>query len=260
MDQPFGSGFSCPVIMIFGPEIKDSEDAGTAERRSPRKSGKSADDVMANVLRRLLLLDSPREPEFTRFTRLVCHEAEVPIALVSFVEENACRQYFKSAKGLPDGLSQTDLDRSFCRIVTRTGAMLAVSDARTDERVGNNPIIDEMGVISYLGAPISGPSGETLGSLCALDRVPRDWSDNQKRSIMDLADCVTDYIALRHARLAEDQLENELPPVDRVKRPIGGSTFVDIRHPLPIPIFRRFRRLQRSLPGGATCYGDEQVS
>ncbi|MCM2563743.1 GAF domain-containing protein [Lutimaribacter sp. EGI FJ00015] len=169
----------------------------------PEKSGKSADDVVANVLRHLSLVDSPPEPEFNRFTRLVCHAAEVPIALVSFVEESAYRQYFKSAKGLPAGLSQTDLDRSFCKIVTRTGEMLAVSDARTDERIRNNPIIDEMGVIAYLGAPISGPSGETLGSLCALDRVPRDWSDNQKRAITDLADCVTDYIALRHARLAK---------------------------------------------------------
>ncbi|WP_297767784.1 GAF domain-containing protein [uncultured Roseovarius sp.] len=168
----------------------------------PGKPGKSADDIIANVLRHLSLVDSPSEPEFNRFTRLVCHAAEVPIALVSFVEESAYRQYFKSAKGLPDGLSQTDLDRSFCKIVTRTGAMLAVSDARTDERVKNNPIIDEMGVIAYLGAPISGPSGETLGSLCALARVPRDWSDRQKRAITDLADCVTDYIALRHARLA----------------------------------------------------------
>lgn len=164
---------------------------------------KNPEDVIANVLHYLSLVDSPPEPEFNRFTRLACRVADVPIALVSFVEESAHRQYFKSAKGLPDGVNQTDLDRSFCKIVTRTGEMLAVSDARADERVKDNPIIDEMGVIAYLGAPIVGPSGESLGSLCALDRVPREWSDNQKRAITDLADCVTDYIALRHARLAK---------------------------------------------------------
>jgi len=165
--------------------------------------GKSADDVIANVLRHLSLVDSPPEPKFNRFTRLACHIADVPIALVSFVEESAYRQYFKSAKGLPSGVTQTDLDRSFCKIVTRTGAMLSVSDARTDERVRDNPVIDEMGVIAYLGAPISGPSGEKLGSLCAIDRVKRQWRDNEKRAIEDLADCVSDYIALRHVRLTK---------------------------------------------------------
>lgn len=157
----------------------------------------ASDDVISNVLRQLSLVDSPPEPGFNRFTRLACYVAEVPIALVSFVQESADRQYFKAARGLADGVNQTTLDRSFCKIVTRTGKMLAVSDARTDARVKDNPIIEEMGLIAYLGAPILGPSGEPLGSLCALDRVPREWSEKQQRAMTDLADCVSDHIALR---------------------------------------------------------------
>lgn len=159
------------------------------------------DDIIANVLRRLSLVDSPPEPGFNRFTRLACHLAQAPIALVSFVEEAADRQYFKAATGLPDGLNQTRLDRSFCKIVTRTAQMLDVNDSRTDHRVKGNPAIAEMNVIAYLGAPIIGPSGEALGALCALDRVPRDWSEKQKRAMMDLAACVNDHISLRHLRL-----------------------------------------------------------
>ena len=161
----------------------------------------SPEDVIASVLRRLSLVDSPPEPGFNRFTRLACHVAQAPIALVSFVEEAADRQFFKAAMGLPDGVNQTPLNRSFCKIVTRTGEMLAVTDSRTDDRVKDNPIIVEMNVIAYLGAPIMGPSGEALGSLCAVDRVPRDWSENQKRAMNDLAACVSDHIALRHMRL-----------------------------------------------------------
>jgi len=164
-------------------------------------SSQNSDEIIANVLHQLSLVDSPPEPGFTRFTRLACHVAEVPIALVSFVEERADRQFFKAAAGLPNGLNQTSLDRSFCKIVTRSGEMLAVSDARTDQRVLGNPIIAEMGLIAYLGAPIAGPSGETLGSLCVLDRVPRNWSENQKRALTDLAACVSDHIALRHRHL-----------------------------------------------------------
>lgn len=161
----------------------------------------SAQDVIANVLHKLSLVDSPPEPAFNRFTRLVCQTADVPLALVSFVEERADRQYFKASAGLPDGVAQTDLDRSFCKLVTRSGEMLAIHDARTDARVRDNPVIEEMGLIAYLGAPIRGPSGEALGSLCALDRKPRDWTANQRRAIGDLATCVTDYIALRDLRL-----------------------------------------------------------
>lgn len=164
----------------------------------------ASDDVISNVLRQLSLVDSPPEPGFNRFTRLACYVAEVPIALVSFVEESANRQYFKATRGLPDGVNQTPLDRSFCKIVTRTGEMLVVSDARTDERVKDNPIIEEMGFIAYLGAPIIGSSGEPLGSLCALDREPRDWSEKQQRAMNDLAACVSDHIALRQAQLNRD--------------------------------------------------------
>ena len=167
----------------------------------PETSGQGHDDLIANVLRRLSLVDSPPEPGFNRFTRLVCQVADVRIAMVTFVDERANRQFFKASQGLPDGVNKTTLDRSFCKIVARTGKMLAVSDARIDARVSDNPIIEEMGVIAYLGAPILGPSGESLGSLCAVDRVPRDWSEKRMRAMTDLAACVTDHIALRYTRL-----------------------------------------------------------
>ncbi len=158
-------------------------------------------DVIANVLRRLMLIDSPPEPGFNRFTRLACQMADVRISMVSFIDEKTDRQFFKASTGLPEGVTQTALDRSFCKIVARTGEMLVVTDARTDDRVSDNPVIEEMGVLAYLGAPITGPSGESLGSLCAVDRVPRDWTDRQKRALTDLAACVSDHIALRHARM-----------------------------------------------------------
>jgi GAF domain-containing protein len=159
-------------------------------------------DVIASVLRRLSLVDSPPEPGFNRFTRLVCVVADVRMAMVSFVEEKANRQFFKAASGLPEGVNETTLDRSFCKIVTRTGEMLAVSDARSDDRVKDNPVIEELGVVAYLGAPVHGPDGEALGSLCAVDRVPRQWTDKQKRALTDLAASVTEHIALRQAGLA----------------------------------------------------------
>lgn len=160
-------------------------------------SASQADEIIARVLHTLSLVDSPPEPGFNRFTRLACRVTSAPMALVTFVEERANRQFFKASQGLPPTLRQTDLDRSFCKFVTRSGQTLSVPDARTDPRFMDNPVIAETGVIAYLGAPIYGPSGETIGSLCALDRKPRDWSDAQERSVSDLADCVSDHIALR---------------------------------------------------------------
>ncbi|MGX0879098.1 GAF domain-containing protein [Roseovarius sp. MBR-154] len=164
---------------------------------SSEASGAVCDDIIASVLRRLSLVDTPPEPGFNRFTRLACHVTQARIALVSFVQESADRQYFKATKGLPAGLRETSLDHSFCKLVTRTREMLVVSDARLDDRVKDNPIIEEMGLIAYLGAPVFGPRGESLGSLCALDRVPRNWSKNQQRAMTDLAACVSDHIMLR---------------------------------------------------------------
>ncbi len=152
----------------------------------------------------LRLVDSPPEEQFDKFTRLVTAYLKTPVALVSFVEEDRDRQYFKSQIGL-SGIwadqRHTPLSHSFCQYVKRDNRPLIVEHAEEDPRVATNLAIPDLGVRAYLGVPIHGPDGEPLGVLCAIQPKKRTWLQSDIAVMTDLAACVTDQISLRNALL-----------------------------------------------------------
>lgn len=72
---------------------------------------------------------------------------------------------------------ETPLSHSFCQYVVVDGQPLVIEDAHADHRVRDNPAIEALGVVAYLGVPLRDPDGVTSGSLCAIDHQPRQWSD-----------------------------------------------------------------------------------
>jgi two-component sensor histidine kinase len=156
------------------------------------------------------LLDSASENPFDRVTRLVRRLLSVPVGLVSLVDDK--RQFFKSAQGLPEPWAtqrETPLSHSFCQHVVNSGEALVVEDSRSHPIVSTNRAVTELGVIAYLGVPLTTPDGHVLGSLCAIDGATRRWSDDDIKTMRDLADIVMREIALRrevvHREAAEAQ-------------------------------------------------------
>lgn len=156
------------------------------------------------------LLDSEPDESFDRLTRMVIRLLDVPVSLISLVDNR--RQFFKSQHGLPAPVAekrQTPLTHSFCQLVVKEGAPLAVTDAPNDPRVCDNLAIPDLGVIAYLGVPLITASGHILGSLCAIDTKPRQWTDDDQRLLIDVAAIVMTEIALTEEisrrRAAESQ-------------------------------------------------------
>ena len=150
------------------------------------------------ALRRSGLLDTAPEESFDRITRIASSALGVPVSLVSLVDED--RQFFKSCVGLPRPWAEareTPISRSFCQHVVVGAQPLVISDAREHPLVQDNPAITEAGVVAYLGIPISMPDGEIIGSLCAIDSVPREWSESDVLMLTDLAAAVMTEIRLR---------------------------------------------------------------
>jgi hypothetical protein len=148
------------------------------------------------------MLDSPVEETFERLTRAVVSGAQVPTALVSLVDD--ARQFFKSAQGLGEpwaSMRQTPLSHSFCQHVVTSDEMLVVEDSRTDPRVAGNLAIDDLSVVAYAGAPLHGPGGMPLGSLCAIDSSPRAWTPEELAVVRDLAALASELIIMRAAAL-----------------------------------------------------------
>lgn len=144
------------------------------------------------------LLDSPPEEAFDRLTRMVARLLDAPTALVSLVD--ADRQFFKSGVGLSEELArarETPLSHSFCKHVVVERRPLVVPDARLHHLVANNDAIRDYGVLAYVGMPLTTSDGETLGTLCAMDTRPREWSTEALATLEDLAAAAVAEIELR---------------------------------------------------------------
>jgi signal transduction histidine kinase len=156
------------------------------------------DEARLAALWRTGLLDTPPEEVFDRLTRLTRRMLNAPVALVSLVE--ADRQFFKSALGLPEPWAtrrETPLSHSFCQHVVATGAPLSVEDARDDPLVCDNLAVPELGVVAYLGMPLATADGQVIGSLCAIDTRPRNWTAEDGAALRDLAALAMSEVSLR---------------------------------------------------------------
>ncbi|MEW6247374.1 MAG: PAS domain S-box protein [Nitrospirota bacterium] len=136
------------------------------------------------ALHALHILDTPPEERFDRITRLAQRLFDVPIALISLVD--ASRQWFKSRAGLD--VAQTPREISFCGHAILGHEAFVVRDARVDPRFSDNPLVTgEPAIRFYAGWPLADPAGRTLGTLCLIDRRPRQLSEADLRVLRDLA-------------------------------------------------------------------------
>jgi diguanylate cyclase (GGDEF)-like protein len=160
-----------------------------------------ADDAArVEALREYGILDTEPEESFDRVTRLVARVLDVPIALVSFVDLD--RQWFKSCVGLD--ATQTSRDVAFCTHAIMSDEVFVVPNALADERFRDNPLVTgEPNVRAYAGAPLLTSHGFRLGTVCAIDRRPREFTRSQLDSLRDLAAMVVDELELR--RMARDR-------------------------------------------------------
>ena len=156
------------------------------------------------------LLDSPQEAAFDRLTRLVTRILDVPVALVSLVDED--RQFFKSCVGLPEPWAtrrETPLSHSFCQHTVTTGRELVIEDARQHPELRDNLAIPDLGVVAYAGIPLTTSDGWILGSFCAIDVKPRHWSTSDLDTLRDLAQSAASEIELRLTIAAQQRAEEE---------------------------------------------------
>jgi len=142
------------------------------------------DDDRVGALHALQVLDTPTEERFDRLTRLAALVFEVPIALVSLVDNN--RQWFKSCIGLD--APETERSISFCGHAINQPDGFVVEDALLDERFADNPLVTaEPFIRFYAGQPLRSPDGFPVGTFCLIDRVPRSFDDAQRKILREFA-------------------------------------------------------------------------
>jgi PAS domain S-box-containing protein len=119
------------------------------------------------------VVDTEAEASFDALTRLAAHVIGTPMALVSIITRD--RQWFKSKVGISG--TETSRELSFCGHVVASGKPLVVTDAQQDPRFADNPYVTgDPNVRFYAGLPLATEEGLVVGTLCVLDRTPRELS------------------------------------------------------------------------------------
>lgn len=129
------------------------------------------------------VLDTPPERRFDRITQTAQRLFKVPIALVSLVDMN--RQWFKSAAGLD--ATETPRNISFCGHAIHQDGPFVIPNALADARFADNPLVTgPLQLRFYAGMPLRSANGRALGTLCLIDRKPRELSDDELMMLIDL--------------------------------------------------------------------------
>jgi diguanylate cyclase (GGDEF)-like protein len=156
------------------------------------------------VLRSYEVLDSLCESSFDQIVELATMLTGSPISLVCLVDVE--RQWFKAHAGLD--VSETPRACSFCaHAILDPAAPLIVRDATKDPRFADNPLVTgPPGIRFYAGVPLVAPEGTALGTLCIIDRQPRDFGEREHFIMTRLAGCVMTALELRRALLRVRQV------------------------------------------------------
>lgn len=146
------------------------------------------------VLKKYAILDTPPDGAFDRITQLASTIFKVPIAIISLVDRD--RIWFKSHYGLP--INQIDREPGLCASAIMSKDAYTVENAIDDPRTLANPLVaGEFGLRFYAAAPLKTEEGYNLGNLCIIDKAPRQFSEEEKEILMQLADIVMDEMEKR---------------------------------------------------------------
>lgn len=145
------------------------------------------------ALKRYNILDTLPEYAFDDATKLVSYICGVPIAHISFIDEN--RQWFKSEIGI--GVSEVPREISFCRYTIMESEIVEISDTNLNDRFKNDPnVVDGFKVRFYAGVPLTTPDGYNIGTICAIDHVSKELNENQRNALSIIAKHVINQLEL----------------------------------------------------------------
>lgn len=153
------------------------------------------------ALKAYQILDTLPEACYDDITRLAAHICGTQIAVVSLVDEH--RQWFKSTFGIE--ATETPRDVAFCTHCIPQNDLLIVPNALEDARFATNPFVTgDAHIRFYAGAPLMVPGGQNLGTLCVIDKQPRQLTEAQADILRALSRQVVQLmVAHRQVRTLE---------------------------------------------------------
>ncbi len=163
-------------------------------------------------MRKYEILDTPADGSFNDFTALAAKIFNVPIAIVSLVDED--RIWFKSHHGLK--IEQIDRHPGLCASAILSDDVYLVEDAKNDPRCLTNPLVaGKFGLQFYAAAPLQTTDGN-IGTFCILDKRQRYINTDQREMLRQMARIVMKEIELRlQSRTLIREYQEKLEALER---------------------------------------------
>ncbi|XGV96308.1 MAG: PAS domain S-box protein [Leptolyngbya sp. BL-A-14] len=140
------------------------------------------------------VLDTAPEEAFDDLTQLATQICRTPMAMITLVA--ADRQWIKSSVGLV--IDEVGLHVGFCPICVEQQDILIIADTTADEQFASNVVVTEDPFVRfYIAAPLITPDGHAIGTICVMDRVPREPQQHEIDAIRRLSRQVISQLELR---------------------------------------------------------------
>ncbi|MDQ3392755.1 MAG: GAF domain-containing sensor histidine kinase [Bacteroidota bacterium] len=166
------------------------------------------DEQRLNVLKRYEILDTPPEQSFNRIAELAIKMFKVPIALVSLVDKE--NVYFKANVGMGN-IKTIDRGISLCSLAILRDTPTVFENSTEEPCLLANPLVTgSFGLRFYAGAPIVTSDGFNIGTVCIVDKIPREFSENDTSMLQDLAGIVMDELEVRLSAIKALRAKSEI--------------------------------------------------
>ena len=171
-----------------------------------------------DAVRRYDILDTPPDGSFDRITAIAARLFNVPISIISIVDHD--RIWFKSHHGVD--VTEVGRDSGLCASAILKNEIHIISDAKQNVHACANPLVSgALGLRFYAGVPLHTHDGFNLGTLCVIDKEPREVTARETEDLKDLASVVMDQLELRIS--ARDALAAKDNLVVEINHRIGNS-------------------------------------
>ena len=174
------------------------------------------------------ILDTGFEKEYDEIVNLASYICETPIAIITLVDSK--RQWFKAKVGID--ASETPRDIAFCAHAINLDDILVINDTFEDSRFNDNPLVlNDPKIRFYAGAQLKSSTGHILGTLCAIDRKPRELTELQLNALRILSNQVIAQMELRKLNSELKTQSVNLDEQNNIKNKIFNIISHDLRSP-----------------------------
>ena len=156
------------------------------------------------ALRPYQVLGTPGQGLFNDFVGVVAKLFDTPIALVSLVRDTDV--VFVGNQGLSE-VPVANREDSMCSVAILQDGLTVFEDLATQPCALVDPFAaQQLRLGFYAGQSLRAPDGMPIGSLCVIDRKPRQLSAAEGELLKDLALVAQDLLLLQAKQTAADAL------------------------------------------------------